>query len=121
MLDSRVLEAPLLDHRAVNLDSAGHVTYVLEQSFRYEYDAPVSSLRHRLVVVPPRRHGNQYRRAHRLEVTVPRPNGACAGTLAATSSPCSAPNTWRSPPSSGSPPSSSASGTTGQPSFRRRP
>ena len=71
MLDSRVLEAPLLDHRAVNLDSAGHVTYVLEQSFRYEYDAPVRSLRHRLVVVPPRRHGNQYRRAHRLEVHGP--------------------------------------------------
>ena len=71
MLDSRVLRAPLLDHREVNLDSAGHVTYVLEQSFRYDYDAPVRSLRHRLVVVPPRRHGNQYRRAHRLEVHGP--------------------------------------------------
>ena len=71
MLDSRVLRAPLLDHREVNLDSAGHVTYVLEQSFRYDYDAPVTSLRHRLVVVPPRRHGNQYRRAHRLEVHGP--------------------------------------------------
>ncbi len=71
MLDSRVLKAPLLDHRKVDLDAAGRVTYVLEQSFRYDYDAPVTSLRHRLVVVPPRRHGNQYRRAHRLEVQGP--------------------------------------------------
>ena len=68
MLDSRVLEAPLLDHRGLDLDAAGRVTYVLEQSFRYEYDAPVESLRQRLVVVPPARHGNQYRRAHRLDV-----------------------------------------------------
>src|ERR1700723_1380667 len=73
MLDSRVLEAPLLDHRGLDLDAAGRVTYVLEQSFRYEYDAPVESLRQRLVIVPPARHGNQYRRAHLLEV-----NGAPA-------------------------------------------
>ena len=77
MLDARVLGAPLLDHREVNLDSAGHVTYVLEQSFRYEYDAPVESLRQRLVIVPPARHGNQYRRAHLLEV-----NGAPASVTA---------------------------------------
>ena len=68
MLDSRVLEAPLLDHRGLDLDAAGRVTYVLQQSFRYEYDSPVESLRQRLVVVPPARHGNQYRRAHRLDV-----------------------------------------------------
>ena len=68
MLDSRVLEAPLLDHRGLDLDAAGRVTYVLQQSFRYEYDSPVESLRQRLVVVPPARHGSQYRRAHRLDV-----------------------------------------------------
>ncbi len=68
MLDSGVLRAPLLDHRGLDLDTAQRVTYVLEQSFRYEYDSPVKSLRQRLVVVPPARHGGQYRREHHLEV-----------------------------------------------------
>ena len=68
MLDSRVLEAPLLDHHGLDLDAAGRVTYVLQQSFRYDYEAPVESLRQRLVVVPPARHGSQHRRAHRLDV-----------------------------------------------------
>jgi transglutaminase-like putative cysteine protease len=69
MLDASVLCAPVLDHRGLDLGGARHVRYVLEQSFRYEYDAPVESLRQRLVIVPPPRHGNQYLRAHRLEVT----------------------------------------------------
>jgi transglutaminase-like putative cysteine protease len=69
MLDASVLHAPVLDHRSLDLGAARRVSYVLEQSFRYEYDAPVESLRQRLVIVPPARHGNQYLRAHRLEVT----------------------------------------------------
>jgi transglutaminase-like putative cysteine protease len=69
MLDPAVLSASLLDHRGLDLGAAERVRYVLEQSFRYEYDAPVRALRQRLVIVPPPRHGNQYRRAHRLEVT----------------------------------------------------
>jgi len=68
MLDSGVLRASLVDHRGLDLEAAGRVSYFLEQSFRYEYDAPVESLRQRLVVVPPPRHGNQHRRAHLLEV-----------------------------------------------------
>jgi transglutaminase-like putative cysteine protease len=67
-LDPGILEAPLVDHRGLDLGAARRVSYVLEQSFRYEYDAPVESLRQRLVIVPPARHGNQYRRAHLLEV-----------------------------------------------------
>jgi transglutaminase-like putative cysteine protease len=53
MLDDSTLARPLFDHQAVDLDAAETVTYVLEQKFRYDYDAPVSSLRHKLVVVPP--------------------------------------------------------------------
>jgi transglutaminase-like putative cysteine protease len=68
MLDPQVLQAPVLDHRGLDLDAARQVSYVLEQSFRYDYDAPVESLRQRLVIVPPARHGSQHRRAHRLEV-----------------------------------------------------
>ena len=69
MLDPSVLTAQVLDHRSLDLCGAERVRYVLEQSFRYEYDAPVQGLRQRLVVVPPARHGSQYRRAHRLQVT----------------------------------------------------
>jgi transglutaminase-like putative cysteine protease len=68
MLDPSVLSAPVLDHRRLDLGAARRVRYVLEQKFRYEYDAPVRELRQRLVIVPPARHGNQYRLAHRLEV-----------------------------------------------------
>jgi YD repeat-containing protein len=68
MLAAELLSGPVLDHRGLDLESAGRVTYLLEQSFRYEYDEPVESLRQRLVVVPRDRHGSQYRRAHLLEV-----------------------------------------------------
>lgn len=68
MLDSAVLSAPVLDHRALDLVAARSVQYVLEQSFTYSYSAPVSALRQRLVIVPPARHGGQALRAHRLEV-----------------------------------------------------
>jgi transglutaminase-like putative cysteine protease len=68
-LDPAVLRAPVLDPRGLDLAAARRVSYVLEQSFRYEYDAPVESLRQRLVIVPPARHGQQYLRAHHLEVT----------------------------------------------------
>jgi transglutaminase-like putative cysteine protease len=68
-LDPAVLRAPLLDHHGLDLGTARRVRYVLEQSFRYEYDEPVNELRQRLVIMPPAQHGGQYLRAHRLEVT----------------------------------------------------
>ena len=42
---------------------------MLHQRFRYAYDAPVRELNHRLVVVPPRRHGDQRRRLHSITVS----------------------------------------------------
>jgi len=69
MLDAQVFRAPLLDHRELDLDAARRLTYVIEQSFRYDYDAPVNSLRQRLVIIPPARHGSQYLRGHLLEVS----------------------------------------------------
>jgi transglutaminase-like putative cysteine protease len=62
-------ERPLLDHDELDLDSADRITYRLRQSFRYDYDEPVTSVRQRLVVVPPARHGDLYRRSHRVDVT----------------------------------------------------
>ena len=45
------------------------MTYVLHQRFHYTYDAPVRDLNHRLVVVPPRRHGDQRRQMHSITVS----------------------------------------------------
>jgi transglutaminase-like putative cysteine protease len=47
----------------------GTLTYVLHQRLSYTYDAPVRDLNHRLVVVPPRRYGDQYRRQHSITVS----------------------------------------------------
>ena len=69
MLDAALLGAPVLDHRGLDLDAAERITYILRQRFRYVYDDAVTSLRQRLVIVPPRRHGDQYRREHMLEVS----------------------------------------------------
>jgi transglutaminase-like putative cysteine protease len=43
--------------------------FLLEQTFRYTYASPVRRLRHRLVVVPPPVHGDQYRFDHGLTVS----------------------------------------------------
>lgn len=61
--------APMLDHAGLDLEAAGRITYRVEQQFRYTYDVPVTSLSQRLVIVPRLRHGNVYRRAHRVDVT----------------------------------------------------
>ena len=47
------------------LAAASRVVYRIRQRFRYTYDGPAADLVHRLVAVPPRRHGDQTcRRAH---------------------------------------------------------
>jgi transglutaminase-like putative cysteine protease len=68
-LDAAVLAAPVLDHRGLDLDAAERVIYILRQRFRYAYAEPVKSLRQRLVIVPPPRHGDQHRREHVLDVS----------------------------------------------------
>ncbi|MGW4463834.1 transglutaminase family protein [Micromonospora sp. NPDC004704] len=51
------------------IERAQRLTYVLTQRFRYTYDGPVRDLDHRLVVIPPRRHGDQHRRRHSVAVS----------------------------------------------------
>jgi transglutaminase-like putative cysteine protease len=68
----QLLEQPLLDHGAVDVRSARRLTYVLRQSFRYDYDGPVRGLQQRLVVVPTARHGSARRVMHRLRTSAPR-------------------------------------------------
>jgi transglutaminase-like putative cysteine protease len=57
---------PLSSHE---LRAATRLTYVLHQRFSYSYDAPVLDLKHRLVVVPPHRHGSQRRQSHSVTVS----------------------------------------------------
>ena len=64
-------DEPLVDLDRVDLDTAEHVTYVLRQSFRYDYDGPAADLRHRLVVVPRMRHGSLRRRVSNVRVSAP--------------------------------------------------
>jgi transglutaminase-like putative cysteine protease len=51
------------------LQDAGRLTYVLRQCFRYTYDGPVRDLDHRLIVIPPHRHGDQRRLTHSVTVS----------------------------------------------------
>ena len=64
------------------------VTYLLRQRFRYDYAGAVAPLRQRLVIVPPARHGDQYRRAAPLDVSGRHaPRAGSATTPRATSWP----------------------------------
>jgi transglutaminase-like putative cysteine protease len=55
----------------LGLSAGVRVAYRITQRFRYRYDAPASDLVHRLVVVPPRRHGDQALLSERLTVSAP--------------------------------------------------
>lgn len=61
----------LLDHREVAWDRVRRTAYLVHQHFRYEYPTRIHDLRHRLVIVPPERHGDQRLIAHRLEISPP--------------------------------------------------
>ena len=51
------------------LDDVDRVTYRLDQTFVYRYDAPIQRLRHRLRVMPPRRHGPTVLETSRLTIS----------------------------------------------------
>jgi len=56
------------DPSSVDWGSARRVSYLLRQTFRYEYPEPIRDLNHRLVVIPPERFGDQRRLRHQLSV-----------------------------------------------------
>jgi transglutaminase-like putative cysteine protease len=60
----------LLDHAAVDWGRVKRSVYLIHQNFHYEYPGPIADLNHRLVVLPPNRHGDQRRLGHRLDVSV---------------------------------------------------
>jgi transglutaminase-like putative cysteine protease len=63
--------AQAIDHREVCWDDVRWTAYFIHQQFRYEYQGPISDLRHRLVIIPPERHGPQRLVTHRLEISSP--------------------------------------------------
>ncbi|MGA2928236.1 MAG: transglutaminase family protein, partial [Solirubrobacteraceae bacterium] len=67
--DADVLGRGFLDRAAVDWSRIRRSVYEVQQSFRYEYAAPVAELRQRLVVVPRPVHGDQRLLSHRLEVS----------------------------------------------------
>jgi len=52
----------------VDLTSAARASYLVRQTFRYDYPEPIRELSHRLVVIPPARLGDQRRLSHKVEV-----------------------------------------------------
>jgi transglutaminase-like putative cysteine protease len=58
-----------LDHNAIDSSRIRRTVYEVQQRFRYEYAAPISNLRQRLVVVPPALRGTQRLLSHQLEVS----------------------------------------------------
>lgn len=57
-----------IDPATVDWTVARRASYLLRQTFRYEYPEPIRDLNHRLVVIPPERFGDQRRLRHRLSV-----------------------------------------------------
>src|SRR4029077_15199059 len=53
---------------SVNWPAARGAPYSVTQISRYEYPEPVSDLKHRLVVIPPERFGDQRRLRHQVSV-----------------------------------------------------
>jgi transglutaminase-like putative cysteine protease len=58
----------MIDPVGVDWGTVRRSAYLLEQTFRYDYPAPIRHLDHRLVVIPPERFGDQVRLDHKLEV-----------------------------------------------------
>ena len=52
----------------VELSAARRASYLVRQTFRYEYPEPIRDLNHRLVVIPPERFGDQRRLWHDVSV-----------------------------------------------------
>ncbi|MEA2717566.1 MAG: hypothetical protein QOI99_1883 [Actinomycetota bacterium] len=59
----------LLDHQSLDWDRVVGARFLVRQRMTYVYDGPIHHLRHRLMVVPPLRHGDQLRIDHGVEVS----------------------------------------------------
>jgi transglutaminase-like putative cysteine protease len=67
---SQIKSLGLLDHAEIDWGRVQRSVYLIHQNFHYEYPGPIADLNHHLVVLPPRRHGDQRRLRHQLDVSV---------------------------------------------------
>jgi transglutaminase-like putative cysteine protease len=67
--DADLLRVDFLDHHTMDRSRTLRTAYRVQQRFHYEYAAPISTLRQRLMVVPRPVHGDQRLLRHRLEVS----------------------------------------------------
>lgn len=61
---------PPLVHGDIDWDRVQASTYAVRQSVCYRYTGPIRDLRQRMMLVPPRRHGDQFNRGWRLDVSL---------------------------------------------------
>jgi len=59
-----------IEPASVDWRSARRASYLVRQTFRYEYPEPIRDLSHRLVVIPPERFGDQRRLSHNVSVAL---------------------------------------------------
>jgi transglutaminase-like putative cysteine protease len=55
-----------IDERGIDWDGVVAARYHVQQTLRYEYDAPISNLHHRLIITPRHKHLDQLRVANHL-------------------------------------------------------
>jgi transglutaminase-like putative cysteine protease len=67
---SQIKSLGLLDHAEIDWGRVHRSVYLIHQNFHYEYPGPIADLNHHLVVLPPKRHGDQRRLRHQLDVSV---------------------------------------------------
>lgn len=68
LMRDELLESLPADYDRAALLGAERAMYVISQTVTYEYTNPVRDLRQRLVVLPRKRHADQLRVAHQLDV-----------------------------------------------------
>ena len=59
-----------IEPASVDWRSARRASYMVHQTFHYEYPEPIRDLSHRLVVIPPERFGDQRRLSHSVSVAL---------------------------------------------------
>jgi len=59
-----------IEPASVDWRTARRASYLVRQTFRYEYPEPIRDLSHRLVVIPPERFGDQRRLSHNVSVAL---------------------------------------------------
>jgi transglutaminase-like putative cysteine protease len=59
-----------IDYAAVDSPHVSKATYLISQTFLYEYPQPVTHLNHRLMVIPPEQFGDQRRLRHQLSIAL---------------------------------------------------